>query len=113
MTDIPKDKRTEAEMADYLGITLRALRTRRHRNQIPYGVWNKQGRDTIYSVRRYEEWLESTWDSPQESSLSEKRSESGSPGKGQRQIDDAKPSTSRKRRRASQPQQRYVIKLPA
>jgi len=38
------DKVTEERMAELLGITLRALQTRRQRGKIPEGVWNKNGR---------------------------------------------------------------------
>lgn len=55
------DKLTEEQFAEFLGTTVAALRTRRFRKQIPEGVWMKLGRETIYSKRRYDEWLESQW----------------------------------------------------
>lgn len=55
------DKLTEQQMAADLGITHRALRTRRHRGKIPEGVWMKVGRVTYYSRQKYEQWLESVW----------------------------------------------------
>ena len=63
---ITGDKVPEAQMAELLGTTLAALRSKRARNQIPLGVWNKQGSRVMYSIRRYYEWLESQWVCPQE-----------------------------------------------
>ena len=60
------DKVPEAKMAEMLGTTIAALRSKRSRNQIPLGVWNKHGSRIIYSIRRYYEWLESQWVCPQE-----------------------------------------------
>lgn len=60
------DKVTEEKMAELLGITLRALQTRRQRGKIPEGIWNRNGRSIIYSRWRYEEWLESLWVCPLE-----------------------------------------------
>jgi len=55
------DKVPEARMAELLGTTKRALQAKRARKQIPEGVWLKIGRNIIYSLRRYDEWLESQW----------------------------------------------------
>lgn len=63
---ITGDKVPEVQMAEILGTTLPALRSKRARNQIPLGVWNKHGGRIIYSIRRYYEWLESQWVCPQE-----------------------------------------------
>ncbi|KRV73404.1 hypothetical protein [Pseudomonas citronellolis] len=52
----------EAQMAEHLGTTLAALRTRRFRKQIPDSVWMRQGRKVLYSTEAYERWLESEWD---------------------------------------------------
>ena len=60
------DKVPEAKMAEILGTTIAALRSKRARNQIPLGVWNKHGSRILYSIRRYHEWLESQWVCPQE-----------------------------------------------
>lgn len=76
-----QDKITEEQMALRLGTTVRALQTRRFRKQIPMGVWNKDGRRIIYSIRRYEEWLESQWICPQGWNSSANRFESVSRGK--------------------------------
>nr|WP_232487085.1 helix-turn-helix domain-containing protein [Azotobacter chroococcum] len=64
MTDDAPDKVSEKQMAEFLGITKRALEGRRARGQIPEGVWNRNGRSIIYSRKRYEEWLESQWVCP-------------------------------------------------
>ncbi|MNW02483.1 hypothetical protein D3C71_1982780 [compost metagenome] len=53
-------------MAHILGISFRALATRRARKQIPEGVWNKQGHRIMYSKKRYEEWQEAQWVCPME-----------------------------------------------
>ena len=63
---ITGDKVPEAQMALLLGTTVPALRSKRARNQIPHGVWNKHGGRIIYSIRRYYEWLESQWVCPLE-----------------------------------------------
>lgn len=60
------DKVTEERMAELLGITLRALQTRRQRGKIPEGIWNRNGRSITYSRWRYEEWLENLWVCPLE-----------------------------------------------
>ncbi|MCY1550701.1 hypothetical protein D9M68_869720 [compost metagenome] len=97
-------------MAEHLGITFRALQTRRLKKKIPYGVWNKINGDVIYSIRRYEAWIESTWDCPPELNLSGNPSGSASPGEEPPLPADAKRSPSRKRPRASRPQPVYVLK---
>jgi len=101
------DKVTEERMAELLGITLRALQTRRQRGKIPEGVWNKNGRNIMYSRWRYEEWLESLWVCPLELKSEETRSESVSLGT----VSVAgKPSPTPRRRRASAQPAVYVIK---
>ncbi len=57
----PSDKLTETQMADELGTSLKALQHRRYGGQIPEGVWMKQGRTIYYSLKRYDDWLESVW----------------------------------------------------
>lgn len=52
---------SESEMAAHLGITKRAIQARRSRGQIPPGVWQKVGSSVVYSLSRYEDWLESIW----------------------------------------------------
>ncbi len=75
------DKISEALMATVLGVTVRALQGRRARGQIPEGVWMKHGGRIIYSKKRYDEWLESQWTYPQESTYTTGRYGSDSPGK--------------------------------
>jgi hypothetical protein len=74
------DKLSEEKMAELLGTTKRALQARRARKQIPEGVWIKNGRQIIYSKRRYDEWLESQWTCPQGWKSSETHCASGLPG---------------------------------
>ena len=52
---------TETQMAAHLGITKRAIQGRRSRGQIPPEVCQKVGSTWFYSLRRYEDWLESLW----------------------------------------------------
>ncbi|MDT4871616.1 hypothetical protein FQZ97_1067520 [compost metagenome] len=78
--DDDRDKLSEEQFAEYLGTTVRALQTKRFRKQIPEGVWIKQGRQTIYSKRRYDEWLESQWICPPGWKSSENPFASASPG---------------------------------
>jgi len=107
------DKLDERAMAEHLGLTYRAIQTRRLKGKIPHGVWNKVNGDIIYSIRRYDEWLESNWACPPVWSSQAGQSEFDSAGREQTQSGDAKRSPIRKRRKASQPPQRYEIKLPA
>gem|GEM_PF-3636573 len=51
-------------MADLIGITKKALQRRREREAIPEGVWMKIDSRIVYSLRRYDEWLESRWVEP-------------------------------------------------
>ncbi|WP_244152915.1 hypothetical protein [Pseudomonas peli] len=74
------DKISEEKMAELLGTTKRALQAKRARKQIPEGVWLKIGRNIIYSLRRYDEWLESQWICPPGWKFSETPYASGSPG---------------------------------
>lgn len=111
--DFEPDKLEEKAMAEHLGLTFRALQTRRLKAKIPHGVWNKINGDIIYSKRRYDEWLESTWTCPPVWNSQGEQSASASAGKAPIQSDVAKPLPSRKRRRGSLPPQRYEIKLPA
>ncbi len=79
-TEDAHDKLTEVQFAAFLGTTVAALRTRRFRKQIPEGVWIKLGRETIYSKRRYDEWLENQWTCPPGWKSSATPSASASPG---------------------------------
>lgn len=55
------DMLTEMQMAEHLGITKRAIQSRRSRGQIPSEVCQKIGPTWFYSLKRYEAWLESQW----------------------------------------------------
>lgn len=89
---------SEHRMAEKLGLTYRALVRRRQRNVIPESVWIKHHGRILYSVERYEKWLDSLWSGRQESSQSVKKSASGSLGTASA---DAKPSSTRKLHPAS------------
>ena len=52
---------TEAEMAAHLGISKSALQSRRYRGDYPPGIWQKVSGGVVYSLNRYEDWLESIW----------------------------------------------------
>lgn len=95
------DKVEERAMAEHLRLTFRALQTRRLKGKIPHGVWNKVNGDIIYSKRRYDEWLESTWACPPELSLLGTQSASGLPGAARPRRGAVKPSGSRKPPRGS------------
>lgn len=51
----------ERQMAEYLGITKRALEGRRYRGQFPTDVCVMIEGKWLYSVSRYEAWVESLW----------------------------------------------------
>lgn len=55
------DMLTEVQMAAHLGITKRAIQSRRSRGQFPPEVCQKVGSTWFYSLKRYEAWLESQW----------------------------------------------------
>jgi hypothetical protein len=96
---IDLDKISEEKMAELLGTTKRALQAKRARKQIPEGVWLKIGRNIIYSLRRYEEWLESQWICPPGWKSSETPYALGSPGM---DAGAAKRSPTQSRRKGSQ-----------
>lgn len=70
------DKVTEKRMAELLGTTPKALQRKRERNVIPDNVWSKIDGRIMYSIWRYDEWLESQWGCPQDLSLTQKPSPS-------------------------------------
>jgi len=74
------DKVSEEQMAELLDTTVKSLQHRRYRGQIPEGVWMKRGKAIYYSIRRYEEWLESQWICPPASKSTVAPSASGSLG---------------------------------
>lgn len=55
------DKVSESMMADILGTTTRALQGRRARGVLPEGVWSKVDGSILYSVKRYEAFLDTHW----------------------------------------------------
>jgi len=71
------DKVTEKRMAELLGTTPKALQRKRERNAIPENVWSKIDGRIMYSIWRYDAWLESQWGSPKELGVPKKPSASG------------------------------------
>ncbi|MHC8396109.1 DUF4224 domain-containing protein [Pseudomonas sp. LB3P93] len=55
------DKVSESIMADILGTTRRALQGKRARAVLPEGVWSKVDGSILYSVKRYEAFLDAYW----------------------------------------------------
>lgn len=51
----------ERQMAEYLGITKRALEGRRYKGRFPADVCVMIEGKWLYSVSRYEAWVESLW----------------------------------------------------
>lgn len=106
----PVDKVLETKLAELVGTTAKALARKRERRIIPEGVWQKLDGRILYSISRYNSWVESQWKCQQEWSLSDENYESDSAGKEQPLLDGAKPSRSRKPQRESQRQPAYLIK---
>lgn len=92
------DKVLEKEMARLIGTTLVALRRKRHKGIIPPTVYATIDGRITYSIRRYDEWVESQWNCQPASSLSGSPSVSASCGT---ESADAKPCHTRKPRRVS------------
>lgn len=107
LSQYPVDKVLEAKLAELVGTTQKALERRREKQLIPEGVWQKLDGRIYYSISRYNEWQESQWTCRQASNLSAPSCASASPGT---RSGDAKRSPTRKRPKASQPQQVYLIK---
>lgn len=55
------DKVSESVMADILGTTTRALQGKRARGALPESVWSKVDGSILYSVKRYEAFLDAHW----------------------------------------------------
>lgn len=55
------DKVTESLMAELLGVTRRALEGRRSTGAIPADIWRKVDGRVMYSMKRYEAFLEGHW----------------------------------------------------
>lgn len=103
----PVDKVLEAKLAELVGTTQKALERKRERKVIPEGVWQKLDGRIIYSISRYNEWLESLWTCQPALSASANDSASASPGT---RPGGAKRSPTRKPPRASQRQPVCLIK---
>lgn len=103
----PLDKLSEKQMAERLGTTARALEARRSRGQIPEGVWRKIGTRIWYSVRRYDDWQESLWASPEALNYGATPCVSASTGTANAAQ---KPSSTPRRKRASQTPPVYAIR---
>ena len=101
------DHVTEKRMAEIYGTTPKALESRRLKGKIPETVWIKLHGRIYYSIKRYEEWLESQWECRQASSSSAKASVSDSCTTG---TAAAKPSLTRRHRKGSQPQPIYALR---
>ena len=96
------DKVSEEEMARLVGTTATALKRKRQRHIIPPGVYATIDGRITYSIKRYDEWLESLWPSQQVLKSSAKASASASCGTA---AGVAKPSRIPRRPKASkQPQ---------
>jgi len=103
------DKVNEEEMARLIGTTPVALKRKRQRGVIPYGVYATVDGRITYSIRRYDEWVESQW--PQvpyleASNLSAAAFASASPGT---RGATAKRSGSPQRHKASKQPQVFVL----
>jgi hypothetical protein len=55
------DKIFESKLAEIVGTTSRALEHKRLAGIIPEGVWIKVGGRIMYSIKRYDDWMESRW----------------------------------------------------
>ena len=77
----PVDKVLEAKLAELVGTTQKALERKRERKVIPEGVWQKLDGRIIYSISRYNEWLESQWTCPPASNPSANDCASASHGR--------------------------------
>lgn len=101
------DKVQEEELARLIGTTRIALKRKRERGVIPPGVYATIDGRIMYSIRRFDAWVESQWPSPQELNSLEKASASASCGTA---AGVAKPSPTRRRPKASKPQPVFELK---
>ncbi|WP_124310138.1 DUF4224 domain-containing protein [Pseudomonas chlororaphis] len=67
------DKVSEALMAELIGATSRALQGRRSRGAIPTDIWREVDGRIMYSLKRYDAWLEGHWPPFEESTRLERR----------------------------------------
>lgn len=100
------DKVLEEELARLIGTTAPALKRKRQRGIIPAGVYATIDGRIIYSIRRYDEWVESQWPSQTVSKSSETASASASCGT---VAGAAKHSPTRKPRKVAKQQPIYVL----
>lgn len=101
------DKVTEKRMAELLGTTPKALQRKRERNVIPDHIWSKIDGRIMYSIWRYDEWLESHWNCPPELVWPESPSVSSYREK---KSDASKRLLSRKKRVEPQQNRLYILK---
>lgn len=102
------DKVLEDELSRLIGYPegSRALERKRQRGIIPAGVYAVIDGRITYSIRRYDEWVESQWPSLQALSSLGAQSESASCGT---ESVAAKPSRTRRPRKASKQPQVFVL----
>jgi len=100
------DKVLEEELARLIGTTAPALKRKRQRGIIPAGVYATIDGRIIYSIRRYDEWVESQWPSQTVSKSSETASASASCGTAAGAV---KPSPTRKPRKVGKQQPVFVL----
>lgn len=55
------DKVSESMMAELIGTTARSLQGKRSREAIPRSVWSKVDGSIMYSLKRYEAFLDAQW----------------------------------------------------
>lgn len=101
------DKVTEKRMAELLGTTPKALQRKRERSVIPATIWAKIDGRIMYSIWRYDEWLESQGGCPPELILPESPSVSDYREK---KSDPSKRLLSRKKRVDPQQNKLYILK---
>ena len=100
------DKVLEEELASLIGSTAAALKRKRQRGLLPPGVYATIDGRIMYSIRRYDEWVESQWPSPTALKSSETTSASASCGTAAGAV---KPSRTRKPRKADKQQPVFVL----
>lgn len=101
------DKVSEDEMARLVGTTPKALERKRQRKVIPPGVYALIDGRIMYSIRRYDQWVESQWPDYQPA-LKSSAAASASVSPGESSV-SAKRLPTRPRRKVSKPQQVYVL----
>lgn len=100
------DKVLEEELASLIGSTAAALKRKRQRGLIPPGVYATIDGRIMYSIRRYDEWVESQWPSPTALKSSETASASASCGT---VVGAVKPLRTPKPRKVAKQQPVFVL----